>query len=135
MAGSHAEMPRGGAVGNDTSEEQYIQRATAAVKNAVAETYDNGSKVRGTASREEATRTLRTGQMTSRFSMMIQVAVTLAVGVLVVGQIFDALPNSTGPLANASDQVESLTATAFELAPIVLIVVVAALVLNVIRGI
>jgi hypothetical protein len=84
---------------------------------------------------EEATRTIHSGQMTNRFTMMIQVAVTLAVGVLIVGQIFDALPSTTGPLSNASDQVESLTATAFELAPIVLIVVVAALVIGVVRRI
>ncbi|WP_254544098.1 hypothetical protein [Halomarina pelagica] len=80
-------------------------------------------------------RTLKSGQMAGRFGMMVQVAVTLAVGVLVLGQIFNALPETSGPLSNASAQVESLTATAFELAPIVLIVVVAALVLNVIRGI
>jgi hypothetical protein len=73
--------------------------------------------------------------MTSQFTMMIQVAVTLAVGVLIVGQIFDALPSTSGPLSNASDQVESLTATAFELAPVVLIVVVAALVIGVVRRI
>jgi hypothetical protein len=93
-----------------------------------------GAAARGL-DRDEATRTLRSGQMTNQFTMMIQVAVTLAVGVLIVGQIFDALPSTSGPLSNASDQVESLTATAFELAPVVLIVVVAALVIGVVRRI
>jgi len=82
----------------------------------------------------EGMRTLRSGQMTGRFTMMIRVAVTLAVGVLIVGQIFNALPAVDGPLGNASDQVESLTGTAFELAPIILIVVVASLVIQIVRG-
>ena len=105
------------------------------VKSAVREVYDYGAFARNGPTRDEAVRTLKSGQMTGQFTMMVQVAVTLAVGVLIVGQIFAALPDTTGPLANASDQVESLTATAFELAPIVLIVVVAALVISVVRRI
>jgi len=93
-----------------------------------------GAATRGRDAEEDLS-TLFAGQMTEQFTMMIQIAVTLAVGVLVVSQIFDALPTVAGPLGNASDQVESLTATAFELAPIILIVVVAALVISVVRRI
>jgi hypothetical protein len=64
---------------------------------------------------------------------MINVAVVLAVAVLVVGQIFGALPAPTGALSGAYDQVENMTATAFELAPITMIVVVAAIVIRQIR--
>lgn len=111
--------------------------ATDGVMGKLKKLYTAGTYGRSGASPEfeDATRTIHSGQMTNRFTMMVQVAVTLAIGVLIVGQIFDALPETTGPLANASDQVESLTATAFELAPIVLIVVVAALVIGVVRRI
>jgi len=109
-------------------------RVADATRDVLGEAYDWGAAARGF-DQDEATRELRSGQMTSQFTMMIQVAVTLAVGVLIVGQIFDALPSTSGPLSNASDQVESLTATAFELAPVVLIVVVAALVIGVVRRI
>jgi hypothetical protein len=83
----------------------------------------------------DETREVQSGQMVGQFNMMIQIAVTLAVGVLIVGEIFNALPDVSGPLGNASTQVESLTGTAFELAPVVLIVVVAALVISVVRRI
>jgi len=68
------------------------------------------------------------------FNNMIRASVTLAVGVLIVGEIFTALPTPSGPLANASDTVESTTGDAFELAPVVLIVIVAGLVLGAVRG-
>lgn len=117
-----------------TESPSLSSRTAAAVRDVATEAFAWGASARGL-DQEEATRTLRSGQMTSQFTMMIQVAVTLAVGVLIVGQIFDALPSTSGPLSNASDQVESLTATAFELAPVVLIVVVAALVIGVVRRI
>jgi len=117
-----------------TTEPSLSSRTASAVRDVVTEAYDWGASYRDF-DQDEATRTLRSGQMTSQFTMMIQVAVTLAVGVLIVGQIFDALPSTSGPLSNASDQVETLTATAFELAPVVLIVVVAALVIGVVRRI
>jgi hypothetical protein len=109
-------------------------RVADATRDVGTDIYDWGAAHRDF-DQDEATRTLRSGQMTSQFTMMIQVAVTLAVGVLIVGQIFDALPATTGPLSNASTQVESLTGTAFELAPVVLIVIVAALVIGVVRRI
>ena len=65
--------------------------------------------------------------------IMIQVAVVLAVGVLVTGQILGALPDVTGPMGTAATQVETLTGTAFELAPIVMIVIVSAIVIRQIR--
>lgn len=64
---------------------------------------------------------------------MINVAIVLAVAVLITGQIFGALPAPTGALSGAFDQVELLTAQAFELAPIVLIVIISAIVLRTIR--
>jgi len=123
--------PEGGPAPTDAS---LTTRAATATRDVLGDAYDWGAAYRGL-DQDEATRELRSGQMTSQFTMMIQVAVTLAVGVLIVGQIFDALPSTSGPLSNASDQVESLTATAFELAPVVLIVVVAALVIGVVRRI
>jgi len=117
-----------------TASPSLPERTASAVTDVLGDAWDWGAAARGL-DQDEATRTLRSGQMTSQFTMMVQVAVTLAVGVLIVGQIFDALPAVSGPLSNASDQVESLTATAFELAPVVLIVVVAALVIGVVRRI
>jgi len=64
---------------------------------------------------------------------MVQVAVVLAVAVLITGQIFGALPAPTGSLSAAYDQVEQLTATAFELAPVALIVIVAAAIIRQVR--
>ena len=104
------------------------------VADAARDHYDKCAVANGGPSREEATRTLRNGQMSSRFTMMVQVAVTLGVGTLILGEIFAALPDNNGPMANASQRVEELTGTAFELSPIVLIVIVAALVINIVRG-
>jgi len=67
--------------------------------------------------------------------VLVQLSITIAIGVLIVGTIFNALPQPEGALASASDQVEALTATAFELAPVILIVVVAAVVISVVRRI
>jgi hypothetical protein len=67
--------------------------------------------------------------------VMINVAVVLAVAVLVTGQIFGALPAPTGALSGAFGQVESLTGTAFELSASVLIVIVASIVLRTIRSV
>jgi hypothetical protein len=64
---------------------------------------------------------------------MIQIAVVLAVAVLITGNIFDAVPAATGPMANASTAVENQTGTAFELAPITLIVIVASIVIQIVR--
>jgi hypothetical protein len=119
---------------DQTASPSLPSRVSGACADVLDDVYAWGAAYRG---RDPATdtETLRSGQMTSQFTMMIQVAVTLAVGVLIVGQIFDALPAVTGPLSNASSQVESLTADAFTLAPVVLIVVVAALVISVVRRI
>lgn len=64
---------------------------------------------------------------------MINVAIVLAVAVLIVGQIFGALPAPSGSLSGAFDTVESLTAQAFELAGVVMIVIVSGIVLRTIR--
>lgn len=67
--------------------------------------------------------------------VMVQVAVILAVMVLITSRIFQALPDVSGPMSTASDQVATLTGTAFELAPIVLIVIVAASIIQVVKTI
>jgi len=67
-------------------------------------------------------------------NLMVQLSVTLAIGVLIVGKIFNALPTSE-TFSGASQQVQELTATAFELAPVILIVVVASVVISVVRQI
>jgi len=67
------------------------------------------------------------------FGMLIRGAVLLAVGVFVVGAIFSAIPDDQDALSNASTQVEDLTGQAFELAPIVLLVIVAVMILAFVR--
>jgi hypothetical protein len=66
--------------------------------------------------------------------VLVQLSITLAIGVLIVGKIFNALPQPE-TFSNAAIQVEELTATAFELAPVVLIVIVSAVVISVVRRI
>jgi hypothetical protein len=67
---------------------------------------------------------------------LVQLSVTLAVGVLIVGQMFNAIPAPpNGSLTGAREQVVQLTATAFELSPVILIVIVAAVVISVVRRI
>ena len=73
---------------------------------------------------------------TNMSQALVQLSVTLAVGVLIVGQMFNAIPAPpNGSLTGAREQVVQLTATAFELAPVVLIVIVAAVVISVVRRI
>jgi len=71
----------------------------------------------------------------SMSQVLVQLSITLAIGVLIVGKVFNALPKPDGALTSAADQVEALTATAFELAPVILIVVVAAVVIASVRRI
>lgn len=66
--------------------------------------------------------------------VLVQLSITLAVGVLIVGKVFNSLPEPEA-LTNAADQVEALTATAFELSPVLLVVVVAAVVISTVRRI
>jgi len=116
--------------------ESMTSRVASAAREMASDAYFYGRAARGGMgpTADQATETLRSGQMTNQFTMMVQVAVTLAVGVLVVGEIFNALPSS-GALSNASDQVETTTGQAFELAPVVLIVIVASLVIGIVRRI
>jgi hypothetical protein len=64
---------------------------------------------------------------------LIQMSIVLAVAVLVTGRVFEAMPALSGPMADAYTAVQTQTGTAFELAPIVLIVVVAAVVIATVR--
>lgn len=64
---------------------------------------------------------------------MVQISIVLGVAVLVVGRVFDALPSLSGPMSSAYTAVQTQTGTAFELAPIVLIVVVAGVVIATVR--
>jgi len=77
----------------------------------------------------------RAGQrhgVTGQFSMMIRGAVALAVGVFITSAIFSAIPD-TNTLGGAQTQVQDLTGQAFEIAPVVLIVLVAVLILQFVR--
>jgi Na+/H+ antiporter NhaC len=74
----------------------------------------------------------RSHGVSAQFGMMIRGAVLLAVGVFVVGSIFSAIPDSNA-LPNATTEVENITGQAFELAPIVLLVIVAVLILSFVR--
>lgn len=71
--------------------------------------------------------------VSQQFSMMIQAAVLLAVGIFVTSAVFSAIPSDSG-LGNASTAVQNLTGQAFEIAPIVLIVIVAVMILNFVRN-
>lgn len=64
---------------------------------------------------------------------LIRMSVALAVSVLVVGRVFGALPQPEGALSAAYASVEALTASAFELAPILLLIVVAGIVARQVR--
>jgi len=77
------------------------------------------------------TTTRRHSQMVS-FNRMVTAAVTLIVGVLVFNQILDALPTTSGGV-NRSGIVSTIESS-FQLAPVVLIVLVAALVLAQVAG-
>jgi len=75
----------------------------------------------------------RTADQMRTFNVIVASAVTLIVGVLIYNEVFAALPTSeTGAIsaANVSATIES----AFQLAPVALIVVVAALVLAQVGG-
>ena len=84
-----------------------------------------------TASHKPATVTRRHSQGAS-FNRMVTAAVTLIVGVLVFNQILDALPETTAGI-NRSGIVSTIESS-FQLAPVVLIVLVAALVLAQVSG-
>lgn len=70
-------------------------------------------------------------QMVS-FNRLVTAAVTLIVGVLVFNQILDSLPSTTGGINRTG--ITSTIESAFQLAPVVLIVLVAALVLAQVAG-
>jgi len=74
----------------------------------------------------------RSADQMATFNSMVASAVTLIVGILIYNNVFDALPNTAGAIngSNVSDTIES----AFLLAPVALIVLVAALVLAQIGG-
>jgi hypothetical protein len=82
--------------------------------------------------REQLTR--RADQMMS-FNRMVTAAVTLIVGILIFNQVETALPDP-GPNTTGIDQtpVVSTIESAFQLAPVVLIVLVASLVLAQVAG-
>lgn len=88
-------------------------------------------------SRHEARETFESGQVTQSFGVLIQGAVMLAVGIFVVISVFGAIPDGgeeAGPLHEAQVRLEELTGQAFEIAPIVLIVIVAFVIMQYVRG-
>jgi len=75
--------------------------------------------------------TRRADQMMS-FNSMVTAAVTLIVGILIFNEVQSALPSTTGGIDETS--VVSTIESAFQLAPVVLIVLVAALILAQVAG-
>jgi len=75
----------------------------------------------------------RTADQMTTFNSLVAAAVTLIVGVLIYNNIFDALPQDTGGAISASN-VSNTIESAFLLAPVALIVLVASLVLLQIGG-
>jgi hypothetical protein len=63
---------------------------------------------------------------------MVTAAVTLIVGILIFNQVQTALPNTTGGIDETP--VINTIESAFELAPVVLVVLVAALILAQVAG-
>lgn len=76
--------------------------------------------------------TRRADQMMS-FNALVTASVTLVVGILIFNQVLSALPDTGDAGINASP-VTSTIESAFTLAPVVLIVLVAALVLAQVAG-
>lgn len=74
----------------------------------------------------------RSADQMRTFNGMVAAAVTLIVGVLIYNNVFDALPDTTGAINGTT--VSSTIESAFLLAPVALIVLVAALVLAQIGG-
>lgn len=66
------------------------------------------------------------------FRKMISLAILLGVSLIVMVEVLDILPDS-GSFVSAAGQVDQLIATTFELAPIVIVVLIAAVVLRKIR--
>jgi len=114
-----------------------IAAAAEALQRGVERTHDRGAEAvtattgRSTLSARERRQRRRHG-IGAQFSMMIRGAVLLAVGVFIVSAIFSAIPDSN-TLGGAQSQVESLTGEAFSIAPVVLIVIVAVLILTFVR--
>ncbi len=74
----------------------------------------------------------RTADQMMTFNSMVAAAVTLIVGVLIYNNVFDALPDTTGAINGTT--VSGTIESAFLLAPVALIVLVASLVLAQIGG-
>ena len=107
---------------------------TQTVKSAASTAHGHGATAVDGRRLDERTTAMRRHGVAGQFSMMIRGAVLLAVGVFVVGAIFSSINLQSGdPLYNASQNVESLTGEAFSIAPVVLIVIVAVLILTFVR--
>jgi uncharacterized membrane protein len=71
------------------------------------------------------------GQMSS-FNRLVTGGVTLAVGILVYNEVIGALPNSNGAINQTG--VTTTVESAFQLAPVALIVIIAAVILAQVMG-
>jgi hypothetical protein len=74
----------------------------------------------------------RTADQMMSFNRMVTAAVTLIVGILIFNQVQSALPATSGGINETP--IVSTISSAFELAPVVLIVLVAALILAQVAG-
>jgi len=107
---------------------------TESLKSAAGTAHNRGAVAVDGRRLDERKTAMRRHGVAGQFSMMIRGAVLLAVGVFVVGAIFSSINLESGdPLFNASEQVETLTGEAFQIAPVVLIVIVAVLILTFVR--
>jgi Na+/H+ antiporter NhaC len=106
--------------------------ATSEVRDALERARSLGDATIMAARDGESTRDGQRHGVTGQFSMMIRGAVALAVGVFITSAIFSAIPD-TNTLGGAQTQVQDLTGQAFEIAPVVLIVLVAVLILQFVR--
>jgi len=106
--------------------------ATSEVRDALERAHSLGDATITAVRGGDSTRDSQRHGVTGQFSMMIRGAVALAVGVFITSAIFSAIPD-TNTLGGAQTQVEDLTGQAFEIAPVVLIVLVAVLILQFVR--
>lgn len=73
--------------------------------------------------------------MSGTFLAIVSAAVTLLVGIYVFAEISDTMPTpENAELANATSNVKSTTGSAFQLAAVAIIVLVAGLILSLVGG-
>jgi hypothetical protein len=72
-------------------------------------------------------------QMVDQMLAVVVIGIVIIVGILVYGEIESSLPAPDGQLADTSDNATNTFGDAMELAPVVLLVIIASLILAVVR--